>query len=164
MGQKTAFKIASDQYVQSNTTDPICTLTSTLCLLQFIAALTNNIAGLSGPCVVVIDAIRPGSVMVTTSVTFLSGDSDGVEAYKTALNSSSSSVFGSYAATVDTSSITTANPSAGELSAVCILWEIACALISQLMHHKRCPAAFAVMPLSTCTQQHAFVYIFVHMF
>ena len=120
-GYSTAAESIADSYVQSDTTDQNVTLTSITCLLQFIAALTHNLAGLSGPCVVVIAAIRPGSVIVTTSVTFLSGDSGGVEAYKSALNSSSSSVFGSYAVNVDTSTITqstTNNPSAGQFSAV----------------------------------------------
>lgn len=60
--------------------------------------------------------ITPGSVNVQTSVVFLNGDADSVEAYKSAMRSSSSSVFGTFAAVVDPNTISesnTTNPQSG---------------------------------------------------
>ena len=71
---------------------------------------------ISGPVTVSIsDIMNPGSVIFTTTVDFLNGDAASATAYKTALTSSASSIFGStYAVQVDTSTIkdaTVANPS-----------------------------------------------------
>lgn len=84
--------------------------------MQFIKTLTTNIEKLSGPVTVAIvpGSIKPGSVVVDTTVAFLSGDTSSVTAYTTVMKSSSvSSIFGSYAASVNTGSIvesTIANP------------------------------------------------------
>ncbi len=80
--------------------------------------LVYNIQKLSGPVSVSIPngGITAGSVNVQTSVVFLNGDADSVEAYKSAMRSSSSSVFGTFAATVDPNTISesnTTNPQAG---------------------------------------------------
>jgi len=87
-------------------------------LLQFLTTLSNNNEKLSGPIQVSIPdgGITPGSVNVQTSVVFLNGGADSVEAYKSAMRSSSSSVFGTFAATVDPNTISesnTTNPKAG---------------------------------------------------
>jgi len=88
-------------------------------LLQFSSTLQTNIEKLSGPvqASIPIGGITSGSVNVQTSVVFLNGNSGSVEAYKSAMTSSSSSVFGSYAAEVDANTIsqsTTSNPTSGE--------------------------------------------------
>ncbi|DBB14918.1 TPA: hypothetical protein ACH3X3_004515 [Trebouxia sp. C0006] len=88
---------------------------------SFLTTLSNNIEQLSGPVSVSIPngGITPGSINVQTSVVFLNGDADSVEAYKSAMRSSSSSVFGTFAATVDPNTISesnTTNPQAGSSS------------------------------------------------
>ncbi|DBA66831.1 TPA: hypothetical protein ACH3X2_001966 [Trebouxia sp. C0005] len=85
---------------------------------SFLTTLSNNIEKLSGPIQVSIPngGITPGSVNVQTSVVFLNGDADSVEAYKSAMRSSSSSVFGTFAAVVDPNTISesnTTNPQSG---------------------------------------------------
>ena len=91
-------------------------LYSHLFVLQFIDVITTNIEKISGPVTVALSNIQaPGSVVFTTTVGFLNGDASSVAAYKTALTSSSSSIFGSsYAVQVDDASIadaTVSNPS-----------------------------------------------------
>ncbi|KAA6419696.1 MAG: hypothetical protein FRX49_10420 [Trebouxia sp. A1-2] len=88
---------------------------------SFLTTLSNNIEKLSGPIQVSIPngGITPGSVNVQTSVVFLNGDADSVEAYKSAMRSSSSSVFGTFAAVVDPNTISesnTTNPQSGSSS------------------------------------------------
>ncbi|DBB01964.1 TPA: hypothetical protein ACH3X1_000553 [Trebouxia sp. C0004] len=87
---------------------------------SFLTTLSNNIEKLSGPVSVSIfdGGITPGSVNVQTLVVFLNGDADSVEAYKSAMRSSSS-VFGTFAATVDPNTISesnTTNPQTGSSS------------------------------------------------
>lgn len=60
-------------------------------------------------------SIRSGSVVVGTQVAFLNGDTDSASNYVSAIKSDNSVVFGTYDATVDTSTITqssTDNPNA----------------------------------------------------
>ena len=86
------------------------------CTLQFVNVMTANVEKISGPVTVTLSNImNSGSVVFTTTVGFLDGDATSAAAYKTALTSSASSIFGStYAVQVDASSITDAtvdNPS-----------------------------------------------------
>ena len=83
--------------------------------LQFVSAMTENIQKISGPVTVTLSNIHDGSVVFTSTVAFLNGNSDAVSAYKTALTTNAQAIFGTaYAVKVDTSSIqdaTVANPS-----------------------------------------------------
>ena len=84
--------------------------------MQFVDVITANIEKISGPVTVALSNIRtPGSVVFTSTVGFLNGNDASVAAYKTALTSSASSIFGStYAVQVDAASIqdtSVSNPS-----------------------------------------------------
>lgn len=88
--------------------------------MQFVSTLAVNIEVLSGPVNVSIipGSVMSGSVVVGTSVQFLNGDSNSAATYVAAMNSNSPSVFGSYSASVTSTSQTSAtNPNAqtGEL-------------------------------------------------
>ena len=93
--------------------------------MQFIGTLTTNIEKLSGPVQVAIvpNSIKPGSVVMGTTVAFLTGDTSSAAAYTRAMESSSVSIFfGSYAASVNTSSIVQSTiDNSGELLLL-LLW------------------------------------------
>lgn len=75
-------------------------------LLQFTDAMKAGIEKISGPVTVTLSDIHAGSVVFTTTVGFLNGNTDAVAAYKTALKENPSSIYGSsYQVTVDTASI-----------------------------------------------------------
>jgi len=108
--------ICSSQLFQNPAAIQASSVQQTVSFLQFVATLTTNIEKLSGPVNVAIvpGSIKSGSVVVGTTVAFLTGDTSSVAAYTTAMRSSSvSTIFGSYAASVNTASIaesTIANP------------------------------------------------------
>ena len=94
--------------------------------MQFVSTLAVNIEVLSGPVNVSIvpGSIMSGSVVVGTSVQFLNGDSNSAATYVAAMNSNSASVFGSYSASVTSTTETSAtNPNAqtGELCSLHVL-------------------------------------------
>ena len=78
-------------------------------------AMSNNTEKICGPVTISLSNIRDGSVVFTATVGFLNGNADAVAAYKTALASDATAIFGNtYNVTVDTSSIADAsvtNPS-----------------------------------------------------
>ena len=88
--------------------------------VQFLSTLEANIKRVSGPVTVSIPkgGITAGSVLVQTSVVFLTGKDDSAEAYKSALTgSSASNVYGSYNAVVDPHTFqtdSTTNPEQGK--------------------------------------------------
>jgi len=128
-------------------------------LLQFLTTLSNNNEKLSGPIQVSIPdgGITPGSVNVQTSVVFLNGDADSVEAYKSAMRSSSSSVFGTFAATVDPNTISesnTTNPQAGRAhnqTQTIYLNDMLMIIVQCMIHTLKCMSHYRifqqVMPL-----------------
>ncbi len=99
--------------------------------------------------------ITPGSVNVQTSVVFLNGDADSVEAYKSAMRSSSSSVFGTFAATVDPNTISesnTTNPQAGRThNQTQTIYLMLMIIVQCIIHSLKCMSHYCVfqqaMPL-----------------
>lgn len=68
--------------------------------------MTTNLAKICGPVSVTLSNIRSGSVIFTSTVAFLNGNSASATAYKTALASDVASIFGdTYSVSVDTGSI-----------------------------------------------------------
>ena len=104
----------------------LCYAERCTCAVQFVSTLAVNIEVLSGPVNVSIvpGSIMSGSVVVGTSVQFLNGDSNSAATYVAAMNSNSASVFGSYSASVTSTTQTSAtNPNAqtGELCSLHML-------------------------------------------
>jgi len=104
----------------------LCYAERCTCAVQFVSTLAVNIEVLSGPVNVSIvpGSIMSGSVVVGTSVQFLNGDSNSAATYVAAMNSNSASVFGSYSASVTSTTETSAtNPNAqtGELCSLHVL-------------------------------------------
>ena len=98
---------------------------SFFCALQLISVLQQSISALVGSEVTVtITSVRSGSVMVATSVLFLSGNSNDATTYVSTLtNSSIASLYGSKfgAVAVDTSSVRiTSASSGGDAQALCM--------------------------------------------
>lgn len=98
---------------------------SFFCALQLISVLVQSISALVGSEVTVtITSVRSGSVVVATSVLFLSGNSNDATTYVSTLTSSSFvSLYGSNfgAVAVDTGSVTiTSASSGGDAQAPCM--------------------------------------------
>ena len=115
--------------------------------VQFVSTLAVNIEILSGPVNVSIipGNILSGSVVVDTSVQFLNGDSNSAATYVAAMNSNNPSVFGSYSASVTSTTQTSAkNPNAqtGELCSLHVLSSaqhcMACAMLGVCCACARC--------------------------
>ena len=90
-------------------------LTDSKPVVQLKSTMLANIQKIAGPVAVRITSIRTGSVVVTSVVDFLNGNQAAAAAYMKALESDTSSIFGTaYGTTVDANSIkemTEANPS-----------------------------------------------------
>jgi len=102
----------------------LCYAERCTCAVQFVSTLAVNIEVLSGPVNVSIvpGSIMSGSVVVGTSVQFLNGDSNSAATYVAAMNSNSASVFGSYSASVTSTTQTSAtNPNAQTWYLLCML-------------------------------------------
>ena len=89
-----------------------------VCVLQFVAAITQNVESMTGsPVSVKITRVVAGSVVASTQVSFLDGNSTSASTYQSVMTSGdTSSIFGSSfgAVTVDASfvkSATVSNPS-----------------------------------------------------
>ena len=71
-------------------------------MLQFVSTLEKNIEDLSGSAVTVtINSIAPGSVIVASTTTFLSGNAANALVYQTAMTSGNTAqIFGTSFGTV----------------------------------------------------------------
>ncbi len=124
--------------------------------MQFVSTLSTNLAKMYGSVLVQVTSISSGSVLVGTSVSFLDSVSGGsnAAAYEQLLSSSSASnIYGTYAASVDVSTITsskTSTPSTGK------------GLASQRIHKQCCLLIHDVKCVS-CTAFAGFtMYVLFH--
>lgn len=89
---------------------------SCVCDVQFVNTLSTNLAQMYGAVLVQVTGVSSGSVVVGTSVSFLSSTAGGAESaanYEQLLTTSSvSNIYGAYAATVDISTIKASSTSA----------------------------------------------------
>ena len=121
--------------------------------MQFVNTLSTKLAKMYGSVLVQVTSISSGSVVVGTSVSFLDSVSGGSDAaaYEQLLSSSSASnIYGTYAAAVDVSTITssrTLTPSTGkQLASQCINKQ--CCLS---IHDVKCVSCTAVAGIYICT-------------
>ncbi|DBA69476.1 TPA: hypothetical protein ACH3X2_012816 [Trebouxia sp. C0005] len=84
---------------------------------KFVDVVETNLYNMYGPVNFVITGITSGSVVLDTTTTFLTGRSDYASSYVQTLQSgTTSSVYGSYAVSVNTGNVTQSsveNPQAG---------------------------------------------------